>query len=87
MDIDDTRPVKKPEIVIGESLDLLSLAELEQRITILESEIVRIRDTHRPQKRGKGRCRRDFSPLTTIFGLSGGNVNHLVRDSVVFSLL
>jgi uncharacterized small protein (DUF1192 family) len=53
MDIEDARPVKKPEIVIGESLDLLSLAELEHRIIILESEIVRIRDTLARKSAGK----------------------------------
>jgi len=53
MDLEDTRPVKKPEIVIGEPLDLLSLAELEQRIAILESEIVRIRDTLARKSAGK----------------------------------
>ena len=44
MDIEDPRPVKKSDIAIGESLDLLSVAELEHRISILESEIVRIRE-------------------------------------------
>ncbi|MBI2718249.1 MAG: DUF1192 domain-containing protein [Rhizobiales bacterium] len=42
MDIDEP-PKKPPGMVIGESLDLLSLAELEQRIEALESEIARIR--------------------------------------------
>ena len=42
MDLDE--PPKKPSgMVIGEALDLLSLAELEQRIGALESEIARIR--------------------------------------------
>jgi uncharacterized small protein (DUF1192 family) len=36
-------PKKKPEIVVGENLDMLSVADLEQRISILESEIARIR--------------------------------------------
>jgi uncharacterized small protein (DUF1192 family) len=44
MDFDDIRPVKKPEIVIGEDLSLLSLAELENRIQTLEAEIARIRE-------------------------------------------
>jgi len=44
MDPDDIRPVKKPEITIGEDLSLLSLAELENRIQVLESEITRIRE-------------------------------------------
>jgi uncharacterized small protein (DUF1192 family) len=44
MDLDDIRPVKKPEITIGEDLSLLSVAELEHRIEALESEITRIRE-------------------------------------------
>jgi uncharacterized small protein (DUF1192 family) len=44
MDLDDIRPVKKPEITIGEDLSLLSVAELEDRIQALESEIARIRE-------------------------------------------
>ena len=34
-------PIKKPGIVVGENLDLLSVSELEQRVQDLESEIVR----------------------------------------------
>ena len=36
-------PAKKPGIALGENLDLLSLAELEQRIQALESEIARVK--------------------------------------------
>ena len=36
-------PKKKPDIVIGDPLDAISVAELEQRIEALESEIARIR--------------------------------------------
>jgi uncharacterized small protein (DUF1192 family) len=53
MDIDDPRPVKKLDIAIGESLDLLSVAELEHRISILESEIVRIRESINQKLAGK----------------------------------
>jgi uncharacterized small protein (DUF1192 family) len=53
MDIEDPRPVKKPEILIGENLDLLSVAELEHRITILESEIIRIREALSRKQAGK----------------------------------
>lgn len=42
MELDDL-PKKKPEIAVGEPLDAISLAELEQRIQALESEIARIR--------------------------------------------
>jgi uncharacterized small protein (DUF1192 family) len=36
-------PKKTPEIVVGENLDLHSVAELEQRVQALESEIERTR--------------------------------------------
>ena len=42
MELDDL-PKKKSEIAVGEPLDAISLAELEQRIQALESEIARIR--------------------------------------------
>lgn len=42
MDLDDL-PKKQTDMVIGESLERLSIAELEQRIQALESEIARIR--------------------------------------------
>ena len=42
MDLDDE--LKKPaNMVIGENLDAISVAELEQRIQALESEIVRLK--------------------------------------------
>ena len=44
MDLDDLMPTKKPSgVMIGESLSTLSVAELEQRIKDLESEIERVR--------------------------------------------
>jgi uncharacterized small protein (DUF1192 family) len=42
MDQDDL-PRKPPSMVIGENLDAVSVAELEQRIIALDSEIARIR--------------------------------------------
>ena len=42
MDIEEL-PKKSPAMVIGESLDAISVAELEQRIVLLESEIARMR--------------------------------------------
>ena len=42
MDLDDL-PKKKPDIVVGENLDLLSVADLEHRIMALESEILRVK--------------------------------------------
>jgi uncharacterized small protein (DUF1192 family) len=42
MDLDDA-PKKPANMVIGENLDAISVAELEQRIQALESEIVRLK--------------------------------------------
>ncbi len=42
MDIEDL-PKKPSAMVIGENLDAISVAELEQRIVLLDSEIARIR--------------------------------------------
>lgn len=42
MDLED-QPKKPPTVTIGENLDLLSVAELEQRVHDLESEILRVR--------------------------------------------
>ena len=39
----DDLPRKKPVITLGEPLDMISLAELEQRIEDLESEIARVK--------------------------------------------
>ena len=42
MDLDDA-PKKPANMVIGENLDAISVAELEQRIQALDSEIVRLK--------------------------------------------
>ena len=42
MDLEN-EPRPKPTMVIGENLDDISAAELEQRIIILDSEIARLR--------------------------------------------
>ena len=42
MDPEDL-PHKTPSMVIGENLELLSVAELEQRVQALESEILRVK--------------------------------------------
>ena len=42
MDMDDM-PKPRATMVIGENLDAISIAELEQRIESLEAEIVRVR--------------------------------------------
>lgn len=43
MDLEDNPRKPKTDMVIGENLDAISLAELEQRIKLLDSEIARIR--------------------------------------------
>ncbi len=42
MDLEN-EPRPRPSMVIGENLDEISIAELEQRIATLDSEILRIR--------------------------------------------
>jgi len=42
MDLEDA-PKKPANMVIGENLDAISVAELEQRIQALDSEIIRLR--------------------------------------------
>ena len=42
MDLDDL-PKKKPDIIVGENLELMSVADLEHRVTALESEILRVK--------------------------------------------
>jgi uncharacterized small protein (DUF1192 family) len=42
MDLEDL-PKKKPDILVGENLELMSVAELEHRVTVLESEIARVK--------------------------------------------
>jgi uncharacterized small protein (DUF1192 family) len=43
MDTEDERPKKRPDIVIGEDLAMMSVEELNRRIQILEQEIQRYR--------------------------------------------
>lgn len=42
--VDDDRPRKKPTHELGQDLSLLSVGDLEDRIGILEAEIVRLRE-------------------------------------------
>ena len=42
IDLEDQQK-RKPDMVIGENLDALSVAELEHRIVTLDSEIARLR--------------------------------------------
>ncbi len=43
MDWDDLEPKKKPQVVVGEPLTAMSIADLEARIAALEDEIARVR--------------------------------------------
>ena len=44
MPIEEDLPQKKPSLVVGEDLALMSVAELEHRINVLESEMARVRE-------------------------------------------
>jgi uncharacterized small protein (DUF1192 family) len=61
MDLDDLLPQKKPSgIVVGESLETLSVAELEKRVKDLEAEIVRVRAEAERKKRHEEAARALF---------------------------
>jgi uncharacterized small protein (DUF1192 family) len=61
MDLDDLLPQKKPSgIVIGDSLETLSLAELEKRIKDLDLEIARVRAEIDRKKRHEEAARAFF---------------------------
>jgi uncharacterized small protein (DUF1192 family) len=61
MDLDDLLPQKKPSgIVVGDSLETLSVAELEKRIKDLEGEIVRVRAEADRKKRHEEAARSLF---------------------------
>ncbi len=52
MDLDDLLPQKKPSgVALGDSLETLSVSELERRIKDLEMEIVRVRAEVERKKR------------------------------------
>ena len=51
-DMDDM-PEPRAKMVIGENLDAISIAELEQRIESLEAEIVRVRAEIAKKQSGK----------------------------------
>ncbi len=61
MDLDDLLPQKKPSgIVIGDSLETLSLAELEKRVKDLDAEIARVRAEIDRKKRHEEAARAIF---------------------------
>lgn len=50
----DDLPLKKPlSVTVGESLDLLSVSELEQRVEALEAEIARVKAAITAKKASK----------------------------------
>jgi uncharacterized small protein (DUF1192 family) len=53
MDLEDLAPKKKPDMVIGEDLAAISIAELEHRIQLLEAEIARIGESIRSKQASK----------------------------------
>ena len=53
MDVEEERKPGKPEIVIGEELDLLSVEELERRIGVLLSEIERFKTALAAKRRSR----------------------------------
>ena len=73
MERDEDRPVRKPEVPIGDDLALLSVAELEWRIGVLRQEIMRLEfGDHRQAGQPLGRRFR-VQTVTSI-----RRVNHLV---------
>jgi uncharacterized small protein (DUF1192 family) len=50
MDWDDLKPKPAPAVMVGESLQNLSIAELEQRIVALSAEIERVRQELQAKK-------------------------------------
>jgi uncharacterized small protein (DUF1192 family) len=61
MDLDDLLPQKRPGgMTIGESLEPLSVAELEKRIGDLEAEVVRVRAEVDKKKRHEEAARALF---------------------------
>ena len=50
MSWDDELPKPKPIITVGENLERLSVADLDERIQALEAEIVRVQAERRAKK-------------------------------------
>jgi uncharacterized small protein (DUF1192 family) len=50
MDWDDLKPKPAPVVTVGENLQNLSIAELEQRIVALSAEIERVRQELQAKK-------------------------------------
>lgn len=61
MDLDDL-PKPKPQMVIGEKLDNMGLAELEQRLVALAEEITRVRAEMARKQSGRAAADALFKP-------------------------
>jgi uncharacterized small protein (DUF1192 family) len=61
MDPDDL-PKPKPAVTVGDDLVLMSIADLEQRIEILESEIARVRQAVAQKRASKSAADAFFRP-------------------------
>ena len=73
MERDEDRPVRKPEVPIGDDLALLSVAELEWRIGVLRQEIMRLESAISAKRASRSAA--DFRVQTVT---SVRRVNHLV---------
>jgi uncharacterized small protein (DUF1192 family) len=61
MDLDDLLPQKRPTgVTIGDSLETLSVGELERRVKDLETEIARVRSEIDRKKRHEEAARAIF---------------------------
>ncbi len=67
MDPDDL-PKPKPQMVIGEKLDNMGLAELEQRLVALDEEITRVRAEMARKQSGGAAADALFKPCPTTPG-------------------
>ena len=61
MDLED-QPKPKPVITVGENLDLMSVAELEQRVEDLDSEIARVKAAIASKRASKSAADAFFRP-------------------------
>jgi uncharacterized small protein (DUF1192 family) len=65
MDWDEERPKPKAAVSLGESLETLSVAELEARIKALEAEIVRVKVELERKRAHEAVAAKLFKPKTT----------------------